>query len=396
MEPLEPEARPTAPRCGDCGTALSGEYCTACGQRDEPLRQPLRHFVAEAAAEYLGVDGRLWRTLRVLFVSPGGLTREYLAGRRTRYLGPHRIYLAASVFFFFVLTILDPVGQVQRATEGFSPDSTTTVAERLEDLIARERALRAAPSPGTDSLAVLLSAPTDTSGGDSKALRIVGPAAVQQAYGDSAFAEYGRDLELRRLAWQRTVLDTLDRTRTIRPRDYDDAAALLFPDTTRLFLVGDFGIEAEGSSARDLQRARTPGERNQALGALARRAVSHLPLVMFLLLPVFAALLKLLYVRSRWYYVEHLIFALHVHAHAFVVLGVVALLAGYFSDVDWAAWLSMVLFAWPPVYFAVAMRRVYDRPWGRTLTKAWLLGVIYPVALLAGVALSVWLAAEFG
>jgi hypothetical protein len=48
----------------------------------------------------LHVDGRIWQTVRRLMVSPGFLTREYLEGRRARWISPIRLYLIFSVAFF--------------------------------------------------------------------------------------------------------------------------------------------------------------------------------------------------------------------------------------------------------------------------------------------------------
>ena len=47
--------------------------------------------------------------------------------------------------------------------------------------------------------------------------------------------------------------------------------------------------------------------------------IEELPKVMFLLLPVFALLLEAIYARRRRFYIEHFVFALHVHAFAFIL-----------------------------------------------------------------------------
>jgi hypothetical protein len=87
-------------RCDNCGAAVSGRYCAACGQRLEAPVQSLWHFVREATEDLTHTDSRLWRTLGALLCRPGYLTREFLAGRRARYLPPVRLYLVISVVFF--------------------------------------------------------------------------------------------------------------------------------------------------------------------------------------------------------------------------------------------------------------------------------------------------------
>ncbi|MET0543041.1 MAG: DUF3667 domain-containing protein [Variovorax sp.] len=101
-QPESLPALPPAPACANCGAMLSGEFCSACGQRHEPHMQPLSHFVAEAVEGVTHADSRLWRTLAYLLARPGMLTREFLAGRRARYMPPFRLYLVISVVFFLV------------------------------------------------------------------------------------------------------------------------------------------------------------------------------------------------------------------------------------------------------------------------------------------------------
>ena len=102
----EATAAPTAVRtatpehCTNCGAPVPGRYCGACGQRREPPVHSLWHFTHVAAEDLTHADSRLWRTLAALLFRPGYLTREFLAGRRVRYLPPLRLYLVLSVAFF--------------------------------------------------------------------------------------------------------------------------------------------------------------------------------------------------------------------------------------------------------------------------------------------------------
>ena len=72
---------------------MNGQYCPSCGQRDIDLERPLNALVGEIVKETFDVDGRAWRTVKTLFLSPGLLTREFLAGRRKTYTPPLGIYL---------------------------------------------------------------------------------------------------------------------------------------------------------------------------------------------------------------------------------------------------------------------------------------------------------------
>lgn len=100
----------------------------------------------------------------------------------------------------------------------------------------------------------------------------------------------------------------------------------------------------------------------EALELFLDGVVSTAPKVVFLLLPVFAAILKLLYVRKKRLYVEHFVFALHLHAFAFA-LATIALVVG--EEVLSAAVFPVLLL----VYLFVAMKKVYAQGWFITAVK---------------------------
>jgi hypothetical protein len=112
-----------------------------------------------------------------------------------------------------------------------------------------------------------------------------------------------------------------------------------------------------------------------AMRRVVDTTLEETPKVMFVLLPVFALILKLLYFRRSRYYIEHFVFALHFHAFAFVVFSM-ALIIGS----DWVFLVPIVL----PVYLLLAMRRAYDQGWIRTIIKWLVLSNVYSVLLLTG------------
>jgi hypothetical protein len=121
-----------------------------------------------------------------------------------------------------------------------------------------------------------------------------------------------------------------------------------------------------------------------------RAMFDNIPKMMFLFLPLIAAVLSVLYLRSGRYYVEHLLFVVHFHAFFFLA-GIVALLldllarqlpAGVVGPVEVAqALLGTALVFYVPWYLLKAMRRVYAQSWWRTLPKFAMLGLAYFVSL---------------
>ena len=88
--------------CLNCGTALGGQYCGNCGQRAASRLISIWELLRDAFGDLLELDSRLWRTLIPLMTRPGKLTRDYLEGRRARFMPPFRMYIVLSIVFFLV------------------------------------------------------------------------------------------------------------------------------------------------------------------------------------------------------------------------------------------------------------------------------------------------------
>jgi hypothetical protein len=89
--------------CTDCGQAVSGNFCANCGQPTH-VHRTLLHLGEELLHGVIHFDGRIWRTLPLLMLNPGRLTREWIQGRRTRYVSPLAIFLFSVFLMFFVFS----------------------------------------------------------------------------------------------------------------------------------------------------------------------------------------------------------------------------------------------------------------------------------------------------
>jgi hypothetical protein len=99
--------------------------------------------------------------------------------------------------------------------------------------------------------------------------------------------------------------------------------------------------------------------------------------MMFLLLPFFALMLKLIYIRSRRYYIEHLVFTLHIHSFVFFLLLILLLIMNMYENGTVVAVCLGLLF----LYLLLSFRRVYRQGWFKTLTKMCILLIFYSIAI---------------
>ncbi|WGM32148.1 DUF3667 domain-containing protein [Brevundimonas sp. NIBR11] len=89
--------------CSDCGEPTTGNFCANCGQPTH-VHRSLLHLGEELLHGVMHFDGRIWRTLPLLIANPGRLTREWVQGKRTRYVSPLAIFLFIVFLMFFALT----------------------------------------------------------------------------------------------------------------------------------------------------------------------------------------------------------------------------------------------------------------------------------------------------
>ena len=115
--------------CLNCGTELIGSHCHACGQKAH-LHRTVRAFMHDLLHGALHFEGKTWKTLPMLALKPGELTRRYIEGERKRFVSPMALFLF-SIFLMFA------VFQVVGLTAPTDINSTDALQNNLERLAER-------------------------------------------------------------------------------------------------------------------------------------------------------------------------------------------------------------------------------------------------------------------
>jgi hypothetical protein len=118
--------------CANCGAPAPELYCPACGQNTRERLPTFRQFMREATGRYIAYDGKFWKTLAALLLRPGFLTREYLGGRRRRYIGPARLFLVSSLLLFATLKFATEAIDFDEAVQFDAPKEPRVRIERPE------------------------------------------------------------------------------------------------------------------------------------------------------------------------------------------------------------------------------------------------------------------------
>ena len=353
-----------SPNCLNCGEILAGQYCGRCGQRATSRLISVIELLRDAFGDLLELDSRLWRTLVPLLIRPGLLTKDYLEGRRARYMPPFRMYLVLSLVFF-VVAFFDPQDELAIFYEPVSESELDVqTPPGMSDEDAEER-VEEAKAEARRTIDKLIEKGIITADAVSPDYRPQEPASASDEPSNELSTDLPRDLQ----APEETS------------EDDDDADG----DGINIKINGDdAGDRCElndfhlGNSPdwfkRRFTRERIKDVCESIVEAgsrgLKNAVVENIPAALIILLPLMAFVLKLLYPLSRRYYVEHLLFFVHFHAFFFLILTLEILLTkmGAWISILEAVFTLVVIAAslYIPIYLFLAMRRVYEQ--GRFVT----------------------------
>jgi hypothetical protein len=341
--------------CANCRTPLQGPFCHVCGQ---PERTPMRELTAltNDAIEYvLDVDARVWKTLRDLIFRPGRLTEAYLAGQRMSFVRPLRLYLVASAVLFLVVGMGTEVP--------IQIDGVTDETEAVESAAAADAGAR---------LAAATAAMTAATTAEERALR--------QQEMEQATRELQQAAEAARAA----------------------AGESGEPQAERKPITFNFNDEQWHRTDNPLVFEPLPAWANEAINdyleiirhnlelvrsdpkRLGEAFLRVLPQSLFVLLPIFALLLKIVFVFKRRLYLEHLMVALH--SHTFIYFAIVLAMTLQWIDGGWPqAWpnpfgfLFALTVAWIPINLFLTQKRVYRQGWFGAIVAYSVIGLLYTV-----------------
>jgi hypothetical protein len=136
--------------CLNCGAPIIGRFCAQCGQATFAHRS-LLHMAGEFLHGLFGFDTKIWRTVPQLISRPGTLTRDYVYGKRARYISPLALFLLCIFLMFFVFSFMKAPVQVEPPSQERRAEALQNLAEAREGLAEAQRALaeeQAAPANG--------------------------------------------------------------------------------------------------------------------------------------------------------------------------------------------------------------------------------------------------------
>jgi hypothetical protein len=348
------DTSPVLTHCENCGAELQGHWCAQCGQAAVEYRRSFRYVVADLLNEFLNWDSKFFTTIALLILKPWRLTNEFLAGKRVRYVNPLRLYLLASILFFFAVNYgakginfdaskLGPKDRADLEAELKKEDLPPAAREKLEALL-RDSSPSPAPSPATNA-----PSPTPAPTASSDVASQPTESANEQK------KEYGKIGERPFVA-------------------FDDAKS-----TT------PFERWIEGRAKEKM------GEHGTKMGLFISTLFSNLPYMMLCCIPLFACVLKVLYIRRRIFYIDHLIYALHIHTFFYTAIMLIVLATiGLNRFAPGAVAGLVIVFLWIAFVTQIflSIRYVYRQGWFFSILKFLFGGFVYLMVLVIALAIT--------
>lgn len=335
--------------CLNCGTVVQGHYCHNCGQENVVPKETFWHMVTHFFNDITHFDGSFFTTVKDLLFKPGFLSKEYMSGKRVKYLHPVRMYVFTSAIFFLVFF-------------GFFSGSDSVNINSNTDINGKER------------------------------LKLI----------EKLEKEYANDESKKDIVLRLQVLK--DTTKEISVADLP----LLLKDFTVLNITGEGKKYRSVAEYDSMQKTLPAGVKDgwfrsrivrkeislnikfgsdpsAAAKKLGNSFLHKLPYLLFVSLPLFALILRLLYLRRKqFYFADHGIFTIHLYVFTFILLLAVFFLNSLESltHLDIINYLIAVLFIILIIYLYKAMRYFYGQRRLKTLVKLFLIFVLSLVLMI--------------
>jgi hypothetical protein len=335
---------PPLPYCENCRAPMGGPFCAQCGQAAIDYRRSFRHIIVDVLDSFLNWDSKFFATIVWLIARPWHLTSQFLAGHRVRYVHPLRLYLLVSILFFFVVNYwaksihADPskLSAEDRAEIAADPDIPPGVKARIRGALDAKNQTQ----PETQTSPSPEAAVTPQPRASTSPSPVASPSP---------------------------------------PGDFEPMVQFDKPPSTAF----EKWLE---------QRAKEKmGEHGSKMALFIATLFSNLPYMMLCCIPLFALVLKVLYVRKRVFYIDHLVYALHIHSFAYLAIMLIVLITlGLNRSIPgaFAGWIITALWIIFAAQIFLSIRRVYRQGWFFTVFKFFLGGFAYLIVLGAALAIT--------
>ncbi len=330
--------------CLNCGATVIGRYCHVCGQENTEPKETFWHMFTHFFYDITHFDGSFFVTLKDLLLKPGFLSREYMLGKRKKYLHPVRMYVFTSAVFFLVFFSLYHVSEKDMGDK----DNNEKVKERITTV--KEEAFKEAKTK-EDSAKIL------------RGLELLGLNEKPKSEKKDSVIKKRQTTNKGNVNF--TISEDIEKYKSVA--EYDSAQKTL-PSEDR-----DGAISKMITRKSIELNQKYEGDQRKIFAELINKFLHSFPYLLFVSLPLYALFLKLLYIRHRkeYYFADHGVFLIHLYIFTFLFLLFYFGLDKLEKSTHWTpiGYIKGILILTGIFYTVKAMKNFYKQKWGKTLLK---------------------------
>lgn len=318
-----------ARNCLNCNIAVKGRFCHRCGQENIEPKESVWDLIAHFFKDITHFDGKFFSTVKYLFRKPGFLSKEYMIGKRASYVNPIRMYIFTSAFFFLLFFSFMKLDKKSLVNDVNVSGKTFAQIEAMDSLAFDAYTKNVNKEDGKPALP--MTRPEFKKYFDSTVLK-----------GTTSFTNAKYDSKT----------------------EYDSVLASGKKDNwfRRQLIYKQIELN---------EKYQNQGG-GQALKDFADILLHSLPQIFFILLPIFAFILKLLYIRRKeFYYVNHGIFSIHFYIFSFITMLILFGLGELNNKLNWGFITFIQVLTGLGIFFYLykAMRNFYRQRRAKTVFK---------------------------
>jgi hypothetical protein len=312
--------------CLNCKYVVDQRYCPNCGQQNTESTKSFHHLFIHFFEDLTHYDNAFWKTIINLFFKPAALSKAYLAGKRLSFLAPVRLYIFISFITFLLISLFpnENLTQIELSTIV----KTNLTIPKIDSLHIKEKSV-----DGLTKVGILSQNNNDT---------------------------------IKKILFQSDNIDKNDTTNKKEVADFG------YKSITELDSIQKHGLEKSKVSETEYWflkkwlEVKKENTNEQIIEKFSESFTRNLPKVLFMYMPIFAAILWFLHDKKRWNFFDNGIFTLHYFSFLLLIILILFFtdkifpLLGKTPAIDWANFsLKSLGIFWMIYYFFPAHHRFY-------------------------------------
>ncbi|WP_442265229.1 DUF3667 domain-containing protein [Tenacibaculum sp. ZS6-P6] len=349
--------------CLNCGYEFEGHelFCPVCGQKNKDKRITFGSFVKEVFAGFFSWDAKFWRTLRPLLFKPGRVSKDYIEGKRVKYSNPFRFYLTTSVLFFLLVGLNNTIKEYRELSSTDIKNEKKITVKQVSDSIKKEIETGKKQYINTDFRGFKKGLQAGMKNGMKDGIKKDSSSTTDSIKKGNSF-------------------DNFVKFNTKNPKLSTDEA------------LDSLNVEKNFSNRLKYSKAKTFSSlinNEDGVKSFIDNLVSKTSVALFILLPIFALFFKLIYIRRKFTYVEHLVFIFHIQTVFFIIFILFVLFdigLPEQMETNGSTVISILVLIFM-IYLFIAMKRFYKQGFFKTLIKYFFVNLTF--MMLASLGMSV-------